>query len=213
MCVINDSTSTRTQFRLNSIVRFLCSIRIVRVSLALAVAFWMAGAGCMLGCENMVTAAPSSEGTSPASSPAIVVSGEVCASMHSHDCCAKREAHASAKTVAKTSPDKPQFDTASRKKIPAQPNDNLKVIGQWNTGTSHASALSGTFPTMIDCPLAVNATAVLSGAGPDHSNVALPASSETASLSNSTERISAFGRPLRLPNRGHTYLLCCVFLI
>ncbi len=166
-------------------------MRIVRVSLALAVAFWMAGAGCMVGCENMVMAAAPSEAASPASSPGIVVTGEACASMQSHDCCAKRGAHSAPKA------------------------DHPKSVGQGNTKTtsSLALALTATFPTMMDCPLAVNATAVLSKAEPDDSNVALPSSSEGASLSNSAQQITALGRPLRLPNRGHTYLRCCVFLI
>ncbi len=179
-------------------MRLFSSVRIVRVSLALAVAFWMAGAGCMLGCENMVSAATSTEVASPANSPAIVDTGEACASMHSHDCCAKRNAHSAAKAVAKPTSEKRHIVAGSGKKIPA---DSL------------FAALSATFPAMMECPLAVNASAVLSKARPDQSNVALPSRSERASLSNPPEQTSAFARPLRLPNRGHTYLHCCSFLI
>ena len=179
-------------------MRFISSIRIVRVSLALTVAFWMAGAGCMLGCENMVSAANSTEVASPASSPAIVVTGEACASMHSHDCCAKRNAHSAAKAVAKSTSEKHHIVAESGKKFP---DDSL------------FAGLGATFPSMMECPLAVNAAAVLSKAGPDQSNVALPSSSESPSLSNPPEQTSAFARPLRLPNRGHTYLHCCSFLI
>ena len=186
------------QFKLAGTMRFLSSIRIVRVPLALAVAFWMAGAGCMLGCENMASAATSTEIASPAHSPAIVVTGEACASMHSHDCCAKRNTHSAAKAVTKTTSDKRQFVADSGRNIPA---DSL------------FAALGATFPSMMECPLAVNASAVLSKAGSDDSNVALPSSSERASLSNPPEQTSAFARPLRLPNRGHTYLHCCSFLI
>jgi hypothetical protein len=186
------------QFRLAGIMRFLSSIRIVRVSLALAVAFWMAGAGCMLGCENMASAAPSTEVVSPANSPAIVVSGEACASMHSHDCCAKRNAHSASKAVTKSTSEKHHIVAEAGKKIPA---DSL------------FAALGATFPSMMECPLAVNASAVLSKARPDQSNVTLTSSSETASLSNPSEQAIAFARPLRLPNRGHTYLHCCSFLI
>ena len=175
-------------------MRFLSSVRIVRVSLALAVAFWMAGAGCMLGCENMASAAaPSREIASPADSLAIVVTGEACASMQSHDCCAKRKAHSAAKAVAKPTSDKSQLVADS--------------------GHSLFPALAGTFPMMMDCPLALNAMAVLSKATPDQSNVALPSRSELSSLSNPPEQTSAFARPLRLPNRGHTYMHCCSFLI
>jgi hypothetical protein len=177
-------------------MRFLSSTRIVRVSLALAVAFWMAGAGCMLGCENMASAATSTEIVSPANSSVIVVSGEACASMRSHDCCAKRNAHSAAKAITNPTSDRRQAVADSGKQIPFD-----------------SAALEGTFPTMMDCPLAVNATAVLSKAGSDDSNVALPSRIEMASLSNPPEQTSAFARPLRLPNRGHTYLHCCSFLI
>ena len=186
-------------------MRLFSSIRIIRASLALSVAFWMAGAGCLLGCQNMVSAAASSEVASPLTSAALVVSGEACASTHSHDCCAKR-GNVSSKHL---------LVADSRKKDAAQTNDHPKVLEHRSAPTtpSLASEISATFPTMIDCPLAVNATAVLSKARPDHSSVALPFASELTSLSNSPEQISAFGRPLRLPNRGHTYLQCCVFLI
>ena len=180
-------------------MRLLSSLRIVRVSLALAVAFWMAGAGCMLGCENMATAAAATSIESPASSP-IVASGEACASRHSHDCCAKRGAHSSAKVTAKPASDKLQFVADSRKKIPDEAHDKLESLEQSPT-------------SMMNCPLAVNAAAVLSKAGSDQSSVALAPSIAIASLSNSPEQTTAFARPLRLPNRGHTYLRCCVFLI
>ena len=114
--------------------------------------------------------------------------------MQSHDCCAKRKAHSAAKAVAKPTSDKRQ----------------LVLV---DSGRSVLPAMGGIFPTMMDCPLAVNATAVLSKATPDQSDVALPSRSEMASLSNPPEQTSAFARPLRLPNRGHTYLHCCSFLI
>jgi hypothetical protein len=178
-------------------MRFLSSIRIVRVSLALAVAFWMAGFGCLLGCESMVSAQASTEIASSAKSTAIVVTGEACASMQSHDCCAKPKAHSAAKAVAKQSADKGQV-VASAGKLSSDP---LFL------------AVGGNFPSLMDCPLAVNAMAALTKARPDQSHIALPSRSEIASLSNPPEQISAFARPLRLPNRGHTYLHCCSFLI
>ena len=180
-------------------MRSLSSIRIVRVSLALAVALWMAGAGCMLGCGNM-TAAAAGEIASPASTSTIVAAGSACASMHSHDSCPNHRAHSAAKVPAKPLSDKLQFVAGARKQILAETNEKLEFVGQ-----SPA--------TMMDCPLAVNATAALSKAGSDQANIALPSSSARASLPNSPEQTSTFARPLRLPNRGHTYLRCCVFLI
>lgn len=181
------------KFRLAGMMRFLSSARIVRVSLALAVAFWMAGLGCLVGCDNMVSAATSTEIASAANSTAIVVTGEACASMQSHDCCAKRYAHAAAKTITNSTSNKGQFVADAINRI--------------------VPALGGTFPAMMDCPLAVNATAALTEARPDQSQSALPWGSEIASLSNLLEQTSASARPLRLPNRGHTYLHCCSFLI
>jgi len=178
-------------------MRFLSSIRILRASLALAVAFWMAGFGCLLGCENMVSAATSTEIAFSTNSTAIVVTGEACASMQSHDCCAKRKAHSAAKAVTKPTVDKDQVVAASGK----TPSDSIF----WELGA--------TLPSMMDCPLAVNATAALTKASPDQSQTTLPSRNEIASLSNPVEQTIAFARPLRLPNRGHTYLHCCSFLI
>lgn len=169
-------------------MRFLSSLKIVRVMLALVVALWMAGVGCMLGCENMVAGAVSSAVASPASSPTIVVSGEACASIHSHDCCAKRGTPSAARASTRS-----------------------RSIG--GTPSSPVAALTGTMPTMIDCPLAVNAAAALLKAGTDEARVALPSSTARELLVSLPEHPKGFARPLRLPNRGHTYLRCCVFLI
>lgn len=79
----------------------LFSTKVARLVLALSVSFWMAGAGCMLGCGNSVSAA---EGDRPESANVsvsqVVIAGDACASSHSHDCCAKQRAR---KTTAKRS--------------------------------------------------------------------------------------------------------------
>ena len=59
----------------------------------------MAGAGCMLGCGNSVSAAGTARAESADAQP-VVIAGDTCASAHSHDCCAKHNAR---KTSAKTS--------------------------------------------------------------------------------------------------------------
>lgn len=61
-------------------------IRIFRLSLAISVSLWMAGAGCLLGCSNSVKAAPEDANANSKT----VVAGDSCAAKHSHDCCAKR---------------------------------------------------------------------------------------------------------------------------
>src|SRR5919106_2044714 len=64
--------------------------KIVRVALSLVVAFWMAGAGCLLGCENMVANA-AVHAPAQANTLTIVASGDACATKRSHDCCASRK--------------------------------------------------------------------------------------------------------------------------
>lgn len=168
-------------------MRFLSSIRIIRIVLALAVAFWMAGAGCMLGCQNMASAATLSEAATQPEAPGLVESGDACAASQSHHCCGKHRAHSAAKTT-------PRAATVEE-------------------AATTERALAPTPETTIDCPLAINATAALSKFGSDQASVALLPVSGRTSLSDLQERAKAFARPLRLPNRGHTHLRCCVFLI
>ena len=165
----------------------LSSVRLVRAGLALAVAFWMAGAGCMLGCENMVTAAASNGNATPANGLAAIVSGEACASAQSHGCCAKHKS-----TSRQTSAPK---QVASSRTAP---------------GAEVATAPPA---SMVDCPLALNATAALAKSGTEKTNSAVLAATVTNPVTTTLTYHSAFLHPLRLPNRGHTYLRCCVFLI
>ena len=159
-------------------------MRLARIGLSLAVAFWMAGAGCLLGCENMVSAAVDPVAAEPAPSQNVIVSGDACASA-SHDCCAKRHA----KSAHKAPPSSRSTDAL----IP-------EVVA--NTSSSP-----------IDCPLAVTATAALSKSDPDRISGAVLVPRENNPFTSQPEQRSALSHPLRLPNRGHTYLRCCVFLI
>lgn len=151
--------------------------------LAFAVAFWMAGAGCMFGCEGMTSAAAASNSqTTTATNLATIVSGDACASMQSHDCCARH-----------------------RKQSPPQQHEVTRA--------SQGTEIAGLVPAMANCPLAINASAVLSNPRTEQSKtLALPASAIIQNAEQLEQR-SAFLHPLRLPNRGHTYLRCCVFLI
>ena len=179
-------------------MRFFSAIRIVRVALALAVALWMAGAGCLLGCQNMIASAAASHGDSmgtsltPPHSFKTVQAGDACASMQSHDCCAR---HGARQTASK-----PQAKAAVELKSAA-----LRSV----TGAVEFGPTS----TMMDCPLAVNATAALAKARPDTSPTALAHTSAARPLRLLQEQASALSAPPLLPNRGHTYLRCCVFLI
>jgi len=175
-----------------TLMRLLSSIRILRLGLALAVALWMAGAGCMLGCENMVSAVAASDLHPTTKGSELIVSGDACASMHGHDCCAKR----SGKSVAQSA----------------------KKSAQAHARVEHAQAATtsqfeATSSGMFDCPLAINANAALTKSRPDQSSVVSLSPGLTPSVSNAGEQTTALARPLRPPNRGHTYLRCCAFLI
>ena len=112
------------------------------------------------------------------------VEGDSCHSAQAHHCCSKAKA-------------KPA------KQIAVDPNlmESLRAVASVPKGT------------MSDCPLAMNATAVTSKA---NSN-----SQDTAQLANTLLPLMAARGELPqkhtiaplVPNRGPTYLRCCVFLI
>jgi hypothetical protein len=169
-------------------VKFLSSIGIVRIALALTVALWMAGAGCLLGCENMVSAAGSNNGAAAPGSLTIVAAGDVCSSAHSKDCCARHGSKVGARPAAKSS-------------TSATVGALLPEVGAVPSSM------------MDSCPLAVNATAALSKAKQDQSSSVLPANPATAVPSNTPGQTIALSNRPQLANRGPTYLHCCVFLI
>jgi len=164
---------------------FLSSIRLVRFALSLTVALWMAGAGCLLGCGNMSAMAAVPNQHSELEPTVVVAGNDSCAAMHGHDCCAKRAGKAGTQASIQ--------DRDANEEGPAIDDDGIS---------------SGA----MDCPMAVNASAALSKVQNDDASVALSAAAGEI-LSPVTEQARAFAPPLRLPNRGHTYLRCCVFLI
>ncbi len=146
----------------------------------------MAGAGCLLGCENMLASAAASAAQTQAAGSTLVASGDACASSRSHDCCAGKKKHAQTKT-------EPKPDQVSATELLAE--------------------ISEAPTSMRDCPLAVNATAALTKLKRPETGNATPASRADQIVPNVKEQASSLSPPLRLPNRGHTYLRCCVFLI
>jgi hypothetical protein len=161
-------------------------IKMVRVVLAVTLAFWAAGAGCLLGCEGMITvaASESSAVTHHATSDLnLVVSGEACASAKSHDCCAKRNHSAQLK---------------------AQP------------AAKQVATLVETDPAstaMSDCPLAMSRTVVVAKKGVDETRSAPAVANANLPGQQLLEQPTPLVSQVRLPNRGHTYLRCCSFLI
>jgi len=161
------------------------SFRIFRVTLACAVALWLAGTGCLLGCKNGLAAASTHD--QPAESQALVISGAACAG-HSGS-------------------------TKHGSKSPS--SESTKTLGTTTRSIAGAQTLArrASPSSMMDCPLAVNSAAALSKAGPDTPKVSPALTNLNEPPLNRLEQRAALARPLRLPNRGHTYLRCCVFLI
>jgi hypothetical protein len=162
-------------------------LKVVRSVLALALGLWVAGAGCLLGCEGMMSAAAASESSSAGYEATgdlnLVVSGEACASAKSHDCCAKRNQRAQAK---------------------AQPAEKQAATVVETDPASSA---------MSDCPLAMSRTLVVAKKGIGETRSAATVANANLPTQNLIEQPAPLVSQVRLPNRGHTYLRCCSFLI
>ena len=172
-------------------MRRFTSFRILRVTLAFAVALWMAGAGCLLGCEKY-SAAASTNLKQPVEATESVATGGTCA-----------HHRANAKHVSNAQ----------------QVSNSLSAGANKSEATKRSAANALTFAfgarpsSMMDCPLAVNTTAALSKTGTDNAYAQVALTSVNQSALDSLEQTTALASPPRLPNRGHTYLRCCVFLI
>src|SRR5678816_986610 len=121
--------------------------KLFRLALALTVSLWIAGGGCMLGCQSMVASAASNEpaGAESGGAPlSMIVSGDACATTQGHDCCAKRKAEqAKAKGQASA---KPSLEKAI-------------LISQTQSASPEPSG------RMKDCPLALSRAVILTKTG------------------------------------------------
>jgi hypothetical protein len=161
-------------------------LKMARVGLATTLMLWVAGAGCLLGCEGMMTAA-ASEGSARAhhvnGDLNLVASGEACASAKSHDCCAKRNHR-------------------------AQPKAQL-LEKQTATLVETDPSTSG----MTACPLAMSRTVVVAKKGADETRSVSTVANANLPTQTPIAQPDPVVSQLRLPNRGHTYLRVCSFLI
>ncbi len=159
-------------------------LKMARMGLAAALMLWVAGAGCLLGCEGMTTAA-ASEGSVQAyhGDLSLVVSGEACASAKSHDCCAKRN--------HRTQPKAQRLEKQTATLIETDPST------------------SG----IADCPLAMSRTVVSAKKSTDDTRSATTVANANLPIQNPIEQPEPVVTQLRLPNRGHTYLRVCSLLI
>lgn len=166
------------------------SLKVVRLLLAFSVSVWLAG-GCLFGCSNTAMAGMASPG---AVDEVTAVEGESCHIQRSHDCCAKQKTQ-KPKTQKRTTTHAAQHEALLRQ------------------ATGLASLTSMPRGSMNDCPLVINATAVTAKS---NSNSPAPAYASNAALPlprYDGEIVRKHVVAPLVPNRGPTYLRCCVFLI
>jgi len=155
----------------------------------------------MLGCEGMVAAAAGSDQQAStalhsAQAVTIIASGHACSSSSgassagelnkSHNCCKK----SSTKTQAKASRGGLSTGAAT-----------LIQFGDPSSGM------------MTDCPLAGSKTAVVNKNRNTETDASPAVAHSYSSAQTFLEQTTPLSTSPRLPNRGHTYLRCCVFLI
>ena len=172
----------------------LLAASIFRVSLVSILSLWIAGAGCMFGCQNMIAAAGTGSNASAVEHGlAAIVSGEACAAKGSHDCCAQKKAETKAKTQ----------------------NANTRVSLKLATQLSQSESLKPRRSSgMRECPLALSRAVAITKATDSKQFADSIATTLTRPVvADSPEQHTALSPIGRLPNRGHTYLRCCVFLI
>jgi hypothetical protein len=176
----------------------LSSAKVVRMLLAPLLALWIAGAGCMLGCEGMVAAASHNPDANAIQhsehASTIIASGHACASggTGNHNCCKK--------SVEEVSPE-------ARSSVASE--------ARARNERGAAPVLSSVPPSgMMDpCPFAVGRSATIAKTRSADASPTPQLPQSTLHFQSSTEQTTPLSSPLRLPNRGHTYLRCCVFLI
>ena len=150
----------------------------------------------MLGCQSMGAPAASSEPDQPQSAGtplSMIVSGDACATNQGHDCCAKKKA-----------------ENAKAKKQASAKLSLEKEILISQTQSFSPEPLG----RMKDCPLALSRAVVLTKTGANKQASApalLPLNA--LNVETTTQQHTSLSPVARLPNRGHTYLRCCVFLI
>lgn len=182
------------------------SSRIVRFLLVPLLSLWVAGGGCLLGCEGMVAAAAvgidrnASTALHSGQTLRIVASGHACSSGGS----------AAGSSSARSSVD---TDKSHNRRTKSSPEVKPNAEQLSTSAATFIDAGGSSSGMMKDCPLAGSKAAAVTknrhgdaSASPAVAYAYLPAQ-------NLLEHPTPLSTPPLLPNRGHTYLRCCVFLI
>lgn len=167
--------------------------RLVRRAAVITLAFWLGGAGCLFGCEGIATAAPAEHqdsASNPTQASMLAVEGDACASGEGHSCCKKKARATKKQTTAH----------AYQLRKHAEVNSS--------SGKSNESSTSG----MKACPFAISRALAVAKVGDGQTSAS---AGFTYALPTGVvrEQKLALSTTSPLPNRGHTYLHCCSFLI
>ena len=168
--------------------RSLRALTILRSAVALAMALWCAGTGCMM--VSYARAATLSSEPVSAQSPKDAFSG-VTSSAGAHACCKARRSSSKKSAEAQASSPSEMLAAVEQVALPESP-----------TPVGAASC----------CPLTSGSFVTASHTNSDGDNVSIAARSESTIPTISGVR-SATDGTLRLPNQEQSYLRYCVFLI
>ena len=166
------------------------SIIKLRTAIALALALWCAGVGCMLvSYAHGAAMNQMNDGQSGKQSFA-----GLSASM-GHDCCKAR--HSSSERNAGVA------------------TNQMGLRSESSTGVEEIALPISPGPSgaMSCCPLTSGSFVVASRTSANETNESVLAHSNELSLSLAKSNAAPLVTPLRLPSQNQTYLRCCVFLI
>jgi len=165
-----------------------------------ALGLWLAGAGCLLGCEGTVTAVAAQATNrvlSSQSGSSIVAEGDACSSSQGHSCCKKKAQKTRSVGHHDSQP------------VSARAKDSNVVAAYTSTGNRLAEVPPG---EMRACPFAVSRALAVAKVQDGKMN-ATAAGSYAPANAIVREQTLSLSTLSPMPNRGHTYLRCCAFLI
>ncbi len=168
--------------------------RLFRKSAVVTLALWLAGAGCLLGCESIATATPGEHhnlSSSSKQSSTLVVEADACASTEGHGCCKKKS-------------------RAARRQPSAAPAAEMHAAA--DRDLTSRKLTESTTSGMKACPLAISRALSVAKIGDSQKSAILASYYVLPSVAGREQKL-ALSTLSPLPNRGHTYLHCCSFLI
>ena len=179
-----SSTHWNTQRRIRIVIRAVKKVVTLRSVLAFGLMFWCAGAGCMIVSYARAAAIDLNDA-------AVVLDHAMAGSMSmdAHACCKAKRPSA-----------KGHHSRAEAKSLSAE-------LNLWTTPSTPTQT-----GMMICCPL-TSGSIVVSARSQSNDRATVIQPADSASLLLITSDPAPLAVPLRLPNRAHSYLLDCAFLI